>query len=430
MIESGTPSDDALLDRFQHAAFNYFLQNGNPTNGLIADTSRIGAPCSIAVVGFALSSYVVAVERGWLARANAVERTLIALRFFWNSPQNEQLDATGYRGFYYHFLDMSNGRRVWQSEISMVDTALLLAGVLMAGVYFTEKNQNETEIRELAQALYLRTDWQWAQNGEASVRQGWKPESGFLHYGWDGYTEATILYILGLASPSHPLPETSYKAWTMSYQWENIYNIDFLYAGPLFLHQFSHAWIDFKGIRDPFMQGKDCDYFENSRRAVKIQREYARRNPYGFTGYSENCWGLSAGDGPGFYNKKVNGRDRRLYGYVARGVPYGPDDGTIAPWSSLASLPFAPEIVLPTLRHLCTMYPDIIQDSRFPSGFNPTLPAGGPSGWISDGYFGLDQGILVLMIENFRSQLIWKLMRSSLPISSGLRRAGFKGGWL
>jgi len=423
-------SDEALLDRFQRAAFGYFLQQCNPANGLIADTNRADAPCSIAVVGFALSSYPVAVERGWMSRADAVDRTLAALRFFWNSPQNDQPDATGYKGFYYHFLDMNSGKRIWLSELSMIDTALLLAGMLIAEAYFTERTQNEIEIRELANALYLRADWQWAQGGEASVRQGWKPESGFLHYAWDGYTEATILYVLGLASPSHALPESSYKTWALTYQWENIYNYDFLYAGPLFLHQFSHAWIDFKGIRDRFMREKDSDYFENSRRAAYVQREYARRNPYGFIGYGENFWGLSAGDGPGFDKKTVNGRERRFYGYTARGVPYGPDDGTIAPWSSLASLPFAPEIALPALRHLCERYPEMTQDSRLPSGFNPTLAESGRSGWVSDGYFGLDQGILVLMIENYRSQLIWKLMRECLHIGNGMRRAGFKGGWL
>ena len=250
----------------------------------MADTSRAGAPASIAVVGFALSCYPVGVERGWMARADAAARALVTLRFFWNSRQGEQPDATGYKGFYYHFLDMKTGKRVWQSEVSLIDTTLLLAGVLAASQYFSEDTPSENEIRERADAIYRRIDWQWARGGAATARQGWKPESGFLHYGWDGYDEAIILYVLGLASPTHALPDDSFGAWTATYQWENIYDYEFLYAGPLFIHHFSQAWIDFAGIRDRFMREKDSDYFENSRRATYVQREYARRNPYGFAG--------------------------------------------------------------------------------------------------------------------------------------------------
>src|SRR6266852_468075 len=273
MVDLRILSDEELLDRFQRAAFGYFLEQSNPVNGLVADASRIGAPASIAVVGFALSSYLVAVERGWITRDEAASRTLTTLRFFWTSPQSEDIDATGYKGFYYHFLDLQTGKRVWQSELSIIDTTLLFAGVLTASAYFTNSTQNETEIRELADALYRRIDWQWAQHRKSAVSHGWKPECGFLHYGWEGYNEATILYVLGLASPTHPLPASSYSAWTTTYQWENLYGHEFLYAGPLFIHQFSHAWIDFRGIKDQFMREKGIDYFENSRRATYVQRE-------------------------------------------------------------------------------------------------------------------------------------------------------------
>lgn len=430
VVEALTRPDEELLDRFQRAAFAYFLEQFNAENGLVADTSRAGSPCSIAVVGFALSAYPVAVERGWMTRADAVARTLVTLRFFWNSQQSEQPDATGHRGFYYHFLDMKTGKRVWQSELSLIDTTLLLAGVLVASIYFSENAPGEKEIRELADALYRRADWHWACGGRPTVRQGWKPGSGFLNYGWNGYNEGTILYILGLASPTHPLPDKSFEAWTATYQWENIYDCDLLYAGPLFIHQFSHAWIDFKDIRDRFMREKRCDYFENSRRAAYVQREYAYRNPHGFEGYGEDCWGITAGDGPSLPTQKIDGRERRFYGYAARGVPFGPDDGTISPSAVLASLPFAPEIAMAALRHLCKRYPELVCASRLPTGFNPMLAGSGPSGWVSEGYFGLDQGILVLMIENYRSQLVWKLMRQCTYISGGLRRAGFRGGWL
>jgi hypothetical protein len=430
VAESPAQSDDELLDRFQRAAFGYFLEQLNPENGLVADTSRAGAPASIAVVGFALSCYPVGVERGWMARADAAARALVTLRFFCNSLQSEQPDATGYKGFYYHFLDMKTGKRVWQSEVSLIDTTLLLAGVLTASVYFSEDTPSENEIRERADAIYRRVDWQWARGGGTIVRQGWKPESGFSHYGWGGYDEAIILYVLGLASPTHPFPESSYTKWTATYQWENIYDYEFLYAGPLFIHHFSQAWIDFAGIRDRFMREKNSDYFENSRRATYVQREYARRNPFGFEGYGKDYWGITANDGPGFQTLKIDGRERRFLGYAARGVPYGPDDGTIDPCAVLASLPFAPELSLSALHHFCVRYPEMIRDSRLPNGFNPTLPGDGSSGWVSEGYFGLDQGIIVLMIENYRSRLIWNLMRRCPYIGNGLRRAGFTGGWL
>ena len=418
------------MDRFQREAFGYFVKQFNPENGLVADTSRPGAPASIAVVGFALSCYPVGVERGWMTRADAVARTLVTLRFFGNSTQGEQADATGYKGFYYHFLDMKTGKRVWRCEVSLIDTTLLLAGVLAACVYFSEDTPDENEIRERADAIYRRIDWQWARGGTATARQGWKPESGFLHYGWDGYDEATLLYVLGLASPTHPLPEDSYAKWTVTYQWENIYDYEYLYAGPLFIHHFSHAWIDFAGIRDRFMREKDSDYFENSRRATYVQREYARRNPHECEGYGKDCWGITASDGPGFTTMQIDGRERRFLGYAARGVPYGPDDGTISPCAALASLPFAPELALSALRHFCARYPEMTTGSRLPGGFNPTVPGDGPSGWVSKDYFGLDQGIVVLMIENYRSGLMWKLMRRCPYIGNGLRRAGFSGGWL
>jgi hypothetical protein len=430
VAEAQALSDDELLDRFQRGAFGYFVEQFNPENGLVADTSRAGAPASIAVVGFALSSYPVGVERGWMTRADAAARALAALRFFRGSSQGEHSDATGHKGFFYHFLDMKTGKRVWESELSLIDTTLLLAGILTASTYFDEDTPVETELRETAEAIYRRVDWQWARGGEATVRQGWKPEGGFLHYGWEGYSEAIILYVLGLASPTHPLPDDCFGAWTATYQWENIYDVEFLFAGPLFIHHFSQAWIDFAGIRDCFMREKNSDYFENSRRATHVQREYARRNPHGFRGYGQDCWGISANEGPGLKSLSIDGRERRFLGYAARGVPYGPDDGTIAPCVSLASLPFEPELALSALRHVCVRYPELVRNWKLPSGFNPTLPGGGSAGWVSEGCFGLDQGILVLMIENHRSQLLWKLMRRCPYIVIGLRRAGFEGGWL
>jgi hypothetical protein len=425
------PDDSkSLLDGIEHAAFGYFRQAVNPANGLVADTTRDHWPCSIAVVGFALSVYPVAVERGWVSRDEAVELSLAALRFFRDSDQSGTPDATGYKGFYYHFLDMQSGLRTWRSELSMIDTALLIAGVLTASMYFDAETSREAELREIAEQLYRRVDWRWSQNEGKTIMQGWKPESGFLHYGWEGYSESIVLYVLALGSPTHPPGPDTYEAWTATYQWENLYDIDFLYAGPLFIHQFSHAWIDFRGIRDPFMREKRSDYFENSRRAVLVQREYARRNPGEFAGYDEDCWGLTACDGPSNDRLYSPGDERPRFGYTARGVPYGPDDGSLAGWAPLASLPFAPEIVLSATNAMQRRYPEMRPDHRYASSFNPGLIDAAGQCWVSAGHYGLDQGIVTMMIENHRTELIWRLMRKCSHVVAGLRRAGFTGGWL
>ncbi|MEO5649497.1 MAG: glucoamylase family protein, partial [Ginsengibacter sp.] len=341
-------------------------------------------------------------------------------------------DATGYKGFYYHFLDMKTGRRVWESELSTIDTAFFLAGALAAVQYFNQKIKVEKEICTLGDALYRRADWKWMLNGGELVSMGWKPESGFLRYRWEGYSEALILYTLGLGSPTFQLPPESYRAWLKTYKWKKLYNIEFLYAGSLFIHQLSHVWIDFRGIQDEFMINKGIDYFENSRRATYVQQQYAIRNPKKFEGYEKYCWGITASDGPGPAMQKVNGKRMKFYDYVARKIPNGPDDGTIAPWAAVASLPFAPEIVLPTLKHFNETYPDITSKYGLKCSFNPTFESGnqGIKGWISKGYYGLDQGPIVLMIENYQTGFFWRLMRSCSYIETGLRRAGFRGGWL
>ena len=424
--------DDARLHALQRHAFDYFLHHTNPANGLVADSSLPGAPASIASAGFALSAYPVGVERGWVTRAEAVERTLAMMRFFWTSPQGTAPDGTGYKGFYYHFLDMTNGRRSGLCELSTVDSGFLLAGMLAASAYFDLDNEDEQELRTLADALYRRVEWPWACNGGATITHGWKPESGFLPHRWEGYDEAALLYILGLGSPTFPLAPESYAAWTSTYEWKEIYGYEFVYGGPLFIHQYSHIWVDFRGIQDAFARSKGIDYCENSRRATYIQREYAMRNPLGFAGYGENFWGLTASDGPGWITREIQGIERRFFDYVARGAPYGPDDGTIAPWAVVASLPFAPEIVLPTVWHMQDTYPQASGEYCFRCSFNLTFPnqARPDAGWTSTFHFGINLGPVVVMCENHRSGLLWRLMRTCPYIVAGLRRAGFRNGWL
>jgi hypothetical protein len=323
---------DAELETLQRETFGYFVHEANPANGLIMDRSQPGWPASIAATGLGLAAYPVGVERGFWTRQAAVERTLVTLRFFWNSPQGPEADATGHQGFYYHFLDLETGRRVWQCELSTVDSAFLLAGALAAAAFFDADVTEEQEIRDLAEALYRRCDWTWAQNGLATVTHGWRPESGFIDFRWEGYDEALLLYVLGLGSPTHPLPRAGYDKWLSTYRWEQCYGYDYLYAGPLFTHQLSHVWIDFRGIQDAFMRDKGIDYFENSRRATHVQHRYAVDNPRKFEGYGEHCWGITASDGPGPATLQLNGIERTFFDYLARGVPYGPDDGTVAPW--------------------------------------------------------------------------------------------------
>jgi hypothetical protein len=304
--------------------------------------------------------------------------------------------------------------------------------VLTAAAYFTHDREDENEIRQVAGHLYRRADWQWAANDNATVSMGWTPETGFLGYSWAGYDEALILYLLALGSPTHALPAESYQAWASTYQWRNIYGYEYLHAGPLFIHQLSHLWVDFRSIQDAFMRDRHSDYFENSRRATYVQREYAIRNPLDFEGYGGSCWGLTASDGPGPAIRTIRGRQVQFFDYVARGVPDGPDDGTMAPWAVAASLPFAPEIVTPALEHF--IHEVKLKEGNpygFNATFNPTFHAAGSSaGWISPYCFGLNEGPIVLMVENYRSEFLWKLMRRCAPIVRGLRRAGFTKGWL
>ena len=422
---------DHALAKLESDTFKYFLHEIHPKTGLTADSTRKGSPSSIAVIGFALTVYPIAVERHYLSRAEAIKRTLTKLRFFYHGPDGEGPDAIGRKGFYYHFLDMKTGRRAWQSEVSTIDTAILILGALTAAQYFDRDTEEERELRQIANKLYQRVDWQWAQHGGSTITHGWKPETGFIKYRWTGYSEALILYLLALASPTFPVSPKSYRAWTRSYKWKSIYGFQYLYAGPLFIHQLSHMWVDFRGIQDDFMRRKAVDYFENSRRATYAQQQYAMRNPKRFKGYSERIWGITASDGPGPATRRINGKTVRFYDYKGRGIPYGPDDGTLAPWAVAASLPFAPEIVLPFLHYFNEEFPEMTSKYGFKCSYNPTFasPRNKP-GWVSLGYYGLDQGPVVAMIENYRTGFLWRLMRGCPYIVEGLRRAGFKGGWL
>lgn len=425
-------ADTEMLEILQRETFSYFADEADHATGLVTDRTEPGSPASIAAVGLALTAYPVAVEHGWWTRPQAIERVLTTLRFFQRSEQGRGKHASGYRGFYYHFLDMKSGARTGTCELSTIDTAILIAGALAASQYFDRDTKLEREIRRLADELYRRVEWTWLATHDGTLRHGWTPEHGFLPTQWDtGYSEAHILYVLALGSPTFPVAEDGYREWTASFEARTLYQHEVLYAGPLFIHQLSQLWLDLRGVSDALTRSTGFDYAENSRRATLIQRAYAIDNPHGFAGYSERAWGVTASDGPGPAVQTIDGISRTLLGYAARGVPLGPDDGTLSPWAIVASIPFAPEIVCDATRYAIDR---LALKNRsgpgFAASYNPTIPGRDGHAWISPWEFGLNQGPILVAIENFKTELTWRSMRSCRYVIDGLERAGFVGGWL
>ena len=433
---------DEVIDDLEERTFRFFWETTNAANGLVPDRHPTPSFSSIAAVGFGLTAYGIGVERGYVSREDARARTLTTLRFFRDAPSGpDPAGMTGHKGFYYHFLDMKTGHRFKDTELSTVDTTLLLGGVLFAQSYFDGDDPAEVEIRALAEEIYGRVDWPWSQTRAPLVSMGWKPESGFLDYDWVGYNEAMLVYVLALGSPTHPIEPSAWTAWTAGYQgkWRTSYGQEHLHFPPLFGHQYSHVWIDFRGIQDEYMRGRGIDYFENSRRATLAQRGYAAANPEGWKGYSEDVWGLTACDGPGDVEHEFAGKDRTFRGYSARGMGEY-DDGTIAPTAAGSSIAFAPEVAIPALVEMRRLHGEHIYSTYgFLDAFNPSFDFDVPSssgrvipgvGWVARDHLGIDQGPMLAMIENHRTELVWKVMQRNPHIRRGLTRAGFTGGWL
>ena len=444
-----TPQSALDMDDLQRRTFDFFWETTNPRNGLAVDRWPTPSFSSIAAVGFALTAYPIGVERGYVTRAQARERTLTTLRFLRTAPQGEAARGmTGHRGFFYHFLDMETGVRFRDTELSTVDTALLLGGVLFCGGYFDGADAEEADIRRLADELYRLVDWRWAQVPQAkapAINMGWKPRTGPLKASWLGYNEGMIVYLLALGSPTFPVEPSAWTAWTSEYDrtWGRYGGEPHLAFGPLFGHQYSHVWVDFRGILDAYMRRRGLDYFENSRRATYAQRNYAIANPRGWKGYDGEVWGLTACDGPADVKHAFRGRRREFRQYSARGAGGGGnfDDGTIAPTAAGGSIPFAPEIALPALAAMQARYgTNVYGRYGFIDAFNPSFdfddvpPAVGRRvpglGWFGPDHLGIDQGPILAMLENHRSDLIWRVMRRSPHLRRGLERAGFTGGWL
>ena len=445
--QTAPPELPPLFRDIERRTFQFFWDTTNERNGLTPDRYPSRPFASIASVGFALTAYPIGVENGWVSRTQAVDRTLVTLKFFHDARQGPQAAGTsGYKGFFYHFIDMQDGHR-WGKwvELSTVDTTLLLGGVLFSQSYYDRDDPREAEIRKLADAIYKRVDWTWFQQRKPLVSMGWHPERGFIDHDWKGYNEAMLLYVLALGSPTHPVQPDAWEAWTRTYpaSWGVFQGQEYLAFAPQFGHQYSHVWIDFRGIRDEYMKNRGIDYFENSRRATYAQRAYATENPMQWKGYGENVWGLTASDGPQHTVQEYKGEQRQFRQYSARGAGLADtfDDGTIAPTAAVASLPFAPEIVIPATEEMFERYGEYLYSSYgFLDAFNPSfdyedvplktgrlVPGGG---WVASDYIGIDQGPILAMIANYRNGFVWEVMKRNPYIRKGLERAGFTGGWL
>ena len=401
-------NDDQFLEYVQQTTFDYFWYLANPDNGLVPDRSTTSSPCSIAAVGFGLTAIGIGIDHGWISRTQGVARVLTTLNTFLNGPQGTSTSGTiGYRGWFYHFLDMNTAVRSPSSELSSIDTALLLAGILYVKQYFDGANPDETAIRTMADTIFSRVDWNWMAQGTNVVSMGWFPPGSFIANNWVGYNEAMILYLLGLGAATNPLPASAWNRWTSGYTWATNYGQAYVPFAPLFGHQYSHGWVDFRHVADAYMNSHDSTYFQNSRRATLAQRAYCIANPLNRVGYGSNVWGLTACDGP--------------TGYAARGAPPPEnDDGTIAPTAAGGSIAFAPEFSVPALRQFYTQYRLRIWTAY---GFRDAFNLGAQ--WYAADELGIDQGPIVIMIENHRTQRVWRLFMRNEEIRRGLQRAGF-----
>ena len=426
----GDSPSDFSLEELQSRTFSFFWETADSVYHQIPDRYPSQPFSSIAATGFGLSSYLVGIEKGYVSREAGAERVLATLEALWNLPQGQDsAGRSGYRGFFYHFLTMDDAIRFKNVELSTIDTGLLMAGILSCQSYFDLENDAEARIRALSDSLYRRVEWDWAMQDDGLMSMGWRPERGFIPARWKGYNEAMVLLVMAMGSPTHPIADSSWRKWCESYEWIDFYE-PHLNFSPLFGHQYSHMYIDFRGIQDSFMQAHNSDYFQNSRIATLANQEYSIRNPKGFSGYSHLQWGLTACDGPGHGTFTVlQGDTIDFTGYMARGVSgrHIRDDGTLAPTAVGGSIPFLPDTCLQTLDYMWnTHYDNLVGNYGFKDAYNLTYPGQ----WFDDEYLGIDQGPILIMAENYLTGLIWNVMKTNPYIIAGLRKAGFSGGWL
>lgn len=418
------------VDTLQERTFRYFWDLAHPTNYQIPDRWPTERFSSIAATGFGLTAYLVGVERGYVSRTDAAERVRNTLQTLYDLPQGpDSTGVSGFHGYFYHFLTNDEALRYRDVELSSIDTGLLMAGVLSAQSYFDGDTPTERQIRDLAEALYRRVEWDWLFEDDNRLSMGYRPNRGFIKADWHGYNEAMILLVLAIGSPTHPIPPLAWAEWCSTYTWTTFQEEEHLNFSPLFGHQYSQMYIDFRGIQDPYMQERGIDYFENSRRATLANRTYCIENPSAFLGYGPNQWGLTACDGPGRLDTTIDDRQRTFWTYRARGADgiRITDDGTIAPTAAGGSVPFAPQECLAALEHMWNTHSDkLVGTYGFRDAFNLTYPGT----WYDHDYLGIDQGPILIQMENHRSELVWKIMKRNPHIVRGLRLAGFQGGWL
>ena len=414
------------IDDLERRTFRWFWDTANAKTLLVPDRWPTKSFSSIAAVGFGLTAYGVGAERGYVTREQARDRVLATLQSLLAMPQGPQAtNVSAYRGFFYHFLDMDTGARFKQVELSTIDSTWLFAGALFCQSYFDRDDPKEKAIRDAAEQLFARAEWDWAQPRPPAITMGWYPESGFHTHDWRGYNEAMMVIILALGSPTHAVGPDAWDEYTKTYKWGSFYGQDHVLFAPLFGHQYSHMFIDFRGIQDVYMRANGIDYYENSRRATISQRAYAIDNPGQWKDYGQNIWGLTACDGPG--DVTVSGRT--YHSYTARGATAGDirDDGTIAPTAAASSIAFTPEISIAAIEEMQRRYgSSLYRQYGFADSFNPTFN----NGWFDVDYLGIDQGPIIVMIENYRSGLVWETMKKNSHVVQGLKRAGFAGGWL
>jgi hypothetical protein len=390
-----SPEDDQFLDALERANFLFFWEQANPTTGLVKDrcnvtTKDTSLAASIASTGFGLTAVCIGEKRGLVSRTEARVRVVQALSFIWHKIPT-------HRGFFYHFANINTGERIWDSEVSSVDTAMLLCGILTCREHF----QDET-ISELAHAIFDRVDWTWLSEDTSLLSHGWTPELGFIPSRWDLYSELMMMYLLGMGSSSHPLPSDAWFAWKRT-----VFEYDGLrYIGsfaPLFVHQYSQAWFDFRGKRDRY-----ANYFQNSTIATDVHRRFCIGLNEQFVDYTNALWGITASDS-----------DK---GYVAWGGPpaTGPIDGTIAPAAAGGSVPFLPNATMRVLRTIHDHYPKAWCRYGFIDAFNPLTD------WYDTDVVGIDTGVTMLMAENARTGFVWETFMKNPEAKRGMEIAGFK----
>lgn len=388
-------TDDQLLDEIERAGFLYFWEQADPNTGQVKDRALAAGNdnrtiSSIAATGFGLTALCIGEQRGYLSSAQILTRVQNTLQFILNQ-------LPGQNGFYFHFVDMTTGTRAWSSEVSSIDTAILMCGVLTCRAHF-----QDAQVVSLATQIYQRVDWAWMLNGGATLSMGWTPENGFLTARWDHYSELMMLYLLAIGSTTHPIPASSWSAWLrpgMSYQGLNYISG----ADPLFVHQYSHAWFDFRNKKDAF-----TNYFQNSSTATQAHKLFCESLASQFSDYSSDLWGITASDS--------------AHGYTAWGGPplLGAVDGTIVPCATGGSLPFLYTDTIHVLRWIRGHYPSAWQKYGFVDAFNPL------TNWQDTDVLGIDLGIMVLMAENQRTGFVWQRFMQNAEAAAAMTLAGFQ----